>query len=282
MIDTHVHPALFSDICQDKDKFRLRCDEMGFHLMKPVDLDLLKKQYDLGKVEKVVLLPQDCSTECGTAVISNEEIKLLVDLRPDYFIGFASVDPRREDAVEVLEKAFKEYGLSGLKLNTAKLKLYPNHEKLLPLYDLCVKYNKPVIFHSGLCWEPNTLTKYAHPLEFEEVALRYPSMKICLAHFGWPWVQDTAALLIKHENVYANTAMLYMDSPELFFEKVFKKDMGEYWLEHNFADKVMFGSNAPRFRPVRMRRGLESLNLKEKTMKKILRENAIRFLGLEE
>ena len=35
VIDMHVHPALFSDICGDKDRLKLRCDEMGYHLMGP-------------------------------------------------------------------------------------------------------------------------------------------------------------------------------------------------------------------------------------------------------
>ena len=41
VIDMHVHPALFSDICGDKDRLKLRCDEMGYHLMGPSPLDVL-------------------------------------------------------------------------------------------------------------------------------------------------------------------------------------------------------------------------------------------------
>lgn len=44
VIDMHVHPALFSDICGDKDRLKLRCDEMGYHLMGPSPLDVLDKQ----------------------------------------------------------------------------------------------------------------------------------------------------------------------------------------------------------------------------------------------
>ena len=88
-------------------------------------------------------------------------------------------------------------------------------------------------------------------------------------------------LMIKYPNLYADTAMMYMDSAEQFFDKVFKYDMGEYWLDHNFQDQVMFGSNAPRFRPVRIKRGLDSLKMREDTRRKLYGENAMRFLGLE-
>lgn len=282
VIDTHIHPALYKEICLDKERFDKRCDEMNFHLMNPSDLDILKKQYALADIKHVVLLPQDCSGENGTAIITNEEIKQIVDKDPNFFIGFASVDPRKSNAVELLTDAFERLKLSGLKINTAKLKMYPTDEKLRQLYRVCHKYKKPIIFHAGMSLETNTVTKYSHPMEFEEVAIEFPEVKICLAHFGWPWVNETAALLIKYDNVYTNTAMMYMDSPKDLFEKVFKQDLGKYWLDHNFADKVMFGSDSPRIRPVRSKRGLDALEMEEATRKKVYYENAVRFLGLEE
>jgi uncharacterized protein len=281
VIDTHIHPALFKEICIDQERFKKRCDEMNFHLMNPSDLTTLKKQYALADLQHVVLLPQDCSGEGGTPIISNEEIKQIVDSDPDFFIGFASVDPRKSDALEILTDAFVRLKLSGLKVNTAKLKMYPNDAKLTKLYEVCKKYQKPIIFHAGMSLETNTITKYAHPMEFEEVAVAFPNVKICLAHFGWPWVNETAALLIKYENIYTNTAMMYMDGPRDLFEKVFKQDLGKYWLDHNFADKVMFGSDSPRIRPVRSKRGLDALEMEESTRKKVYYDNAVRFLSLE-
>lgn len=282
LIDTHIRPALFAPICQDVAQFRKRCDEMNFHLMKPSSIELLRKQYALADMEKAVLLPEDCSAETGSPAISNDEIARIVALDPDFFIGLASVDPRQEDASEELIRAFTELKLSGLKINTARLRMYPWDEWLLPLYEICRAYRKPIVFHAGLCMENNALAKYAHPMEFEEVAMAYPDVNICLAHFGWPWVQETAALLIKYPNLYANTAMVNFDGPYQLFQKVFKQDMGEYWLEHNLSDKVMFGSGSPRIRPVRSKRGMDALALNADTREKIYRLNAIRFFRLEE
>lgn len=281
VIDTHVHPALFADICRDKRRMENRMNEMGYHLMSPTPLDVLEKQNAYAGIDKMVLLPLDHSSIFGEAVITNEEIKLLEDKRPDMFIGFASVDPHREDVLEVLDTAFAGLNLKGLALNPAKQRFYPDDKAMWPIYEKCLEYGRPIIFHAGLSWEPDTLTKYSHPLRFEEVALSFPKLRICLAHMGWPWVQETAMLMIKYRNVYANTAMMYMDSAEIFFHKVFKEDMGEFWLDHNFQDQVMFGSDAPRFRPVRIKRGLERLSLRGDTLRKVLGENAQRFLGME-
>ena len=62
---------------------------------------------------------------------------------------------------------------------------------------------------------------------------------------------------------------------------IFQKMMGSLWIEHNIADKILFGSNNPRFRPARIKRGLESLPLSKITMDKLLGGNAANFLGLE-
>ena len=94
-------------------------------------------------------------------------------------------------------------------------------------------------------------------------------------------LRETAALLLKYENCYTNTALMNFDGPYQIYKKVFTEDMGALWVEHNIADKIMFGSGSPRIRPVRSKRGLDSLGFSEETLEKIYAENAERFLGRE-
>lgn len=282
VIDTHIRPALYAPICENRERFQKRCDEMNYHLMRPASIELLKKQYALADIRHVFLLPEDCSYETGDPAISNDEIGLLTALDPELFWGFASVDPRREDGETELTRAFEALGLTGLYINTARLRMYPNDPRLTPLYDLCARLRKPIVFQAGLCLERDALAKYAHPMEFEEIAARYPQVNMCLAHVGWPWVQETAALLLKYPNLYTNTALMNFDGPYQLCRKVFLEDMGQLWVEHNIADQVMFGSDSPRIRPVRAKRGLDSLDFSPETMEKICWKNALRFLGKEE
>lgn len=60
--------------------------------------------------------------------------------------------------------------LDGLKLNPAKQRFNPDDPKYYPLYEKCIAYNKPIIFHAGLSWEPGAVTEYAHPFRFERIA----------------------------------------------------------------------------------------------------------------
>lgn len=79
-----------------------------------------------------------------------------------------------------------------------------------------------------------------------------------------------------------STQMVYMDSPRNYYSHLFSVNMNLNWLQNCFQDKVMFGSNNPRFRHVRSLDGILNLPLREDVKKAILGENAIRFLGLED
>ena len=242
LIDAHVRPALFEPICQDRNRFHNRCDAMHYHRMNPSGMELLKKQYLLADITGVFLLPSDCSAETGDSEISNDEIARIVALDPDLYYGFAAVDPRNKNAASELTRAFTDLRLRGLYINTARLHIYPGDARLRAMLDICREYGKPVIFHAGFSFEKDALAMYSRPIDFEPVIAQYEDINFCLTHMGWPWVQETAALLLKYPNAYANTALMNFDGPYQIYRKVFLEDMGELWVEHNLSDKILFGS----------------------------------------
>jgi predicted TIM-barrel fold metal-dependent hydrolase len=282
IIDVHVHPIYFKPICSNLKINKFRSDQFGIYKQSAYDMDEVFMEMQFGQIDKAVLLPLDLTTSAGDMVVSNEEVQSLVRLYPNKFIGFASVDPHRTDALEILDYAFKDLGLKGLKLNPSKQRFYPADEFLKPIYQKCLQYNRPILFHSGMSWEPNAPTSFSQPLNFEDIAINFPDLRFCLAHFGWPWVQETVMLLIKYPNIYTDTSLLYMDSPEDFFNQVFTKNIGPLWVERNFHRQVMFGSNTPRFRAFKLKSALEQLDLRKQTLDQVLGLNALNFLGLED
>lgn len=275
----HVHPTFYDPINLDSKLEELRHDAMDIHMNGTAPLEHIFNQMKCAGLDKMCLLPQDYSTELGRTLVTNDEISKLVDIAPDKFIGFASVDPLADNASELLEHAFGDLKLKGLKLHSSRGHYYPMDERLKPVYDICEKYKKPIIFHSGLSWEPNTLTKYSRPIEFEELAQNRPNLKICLAHFGWPWVQETAMLMLKYPNVYADTGILYFDNAWEFYQRVFTKDLPITWIDRSLRYQVMFGSNNPRFEQIRMADAISKLGFRASTIDLIKGENAIEFLG---
>ncbi len=278
-IDMHVHPAFFEPINEDPAREQMRHDVLNIHRNGTAPLEHIFNQMRCAGLDRLCLLPEDYTTETGSAIVTNEEIRRLVDLAPDRFIGFAGVDPFDPEAAEKLEAAFGGLGLSGLALHPSRQRFYPGDTRLGLLYDICEKYNRPIIFHSGLSWEPDTLSKYARPVEFEELACARPKLRICLAHFGWPWVQETAMLLVKYPNVYADTAALYFDSAREFYTRLFTQEIPLTWLDRSLRHQVMFGSDNPRFEQIRMADALAHLGLRDSTLELIRGGNAIEFLG---
>jgi uncharacterized protein len=279
VIEIHTHPAFFEPICADPADLEFRRQALGLYKAGPAALQHIDNQMLCAGIDRLALLPLDLTTVAGRAVVSNAEICQLVDLAPQKFIGFASIDPFCPGAVETLEHAFGELGLRGLKLHPSRQRFYPGSRALDPIYETCLRYDRPVIFHAGISLEPDTISGYAMPEAFEDVARRYPKLRICLAHFGWPWVTATAALMLKYANVYTDTGLLYFDSAREFYERVFKVELGEHWIDRSLRHQVLFGSNNPRFEQIRMVEAIRQIGWRDSTVDLVLGENALQFLG---
>lgn len=279
VIDIHTHPAFFEPIHSGAETLEYRRQAMGLFKAGVAPLQHIFNQMDCASIDKLALLPLDLTTIDGNVVVSNAEIATICALAPERFVGFASVDPHRPDAVEIVEYAFTGLHLAGLKLHPARQQFYATDAGLQPIYECCIRHNKPIIFHAGISLEPNANSKYARPAAFEAVAMQYPGLRFCLAHFAWPWVTETAALLLKYPNVYTDTALLYFDNAREFYDHVFKKELGEHWIDRSLRHQVMFGSNNPRFEQMRMLQALRSIGWRESTLDLVLGENALHFLG---
>ncbi|MBQ3090752.1 MAG: amidohydrolase [Oscillospiraceae bacterium] len=279
-IDIHVFPAFYEPINEDEAMEELRHETLDIHKNGTAALEHIFNQMRCAGLDKLTLLPQDYNTQQnGITLVSNEEIAKLVELAPDKFIGFASVDPFDPKAAEKLEHAFTQLKLKGLYLHPGRLHFYPNDAVAQPLYDICEKYNKPIIFHSGLSWEPNTLTKYCRPDTFEELAASRPNLRICLGQFGWPWCRETAMLMLKFPNVYTDIGALYFDCAREFLTQMLTVDVPRTWIDRSLRHQVMFGSSNPRFEQIRMAEVIGKLGFRESTLELIKGQNAIEFLG---
>lgn len=279
VIDMHVHPAFIEEIGFSEEKLEYNRQILGLYKTDEFGLNQWRRDCAVSGIDRLCVLPLSLPVEAGGGTITNGQVAELVKLCPDMLIGFASVNPNEQGAVERLEYAFTELGLKGVKLHPSKQKFYPGDSFMEPVYQICEKYNKPIIFHSGVSMEPGTLVKYAHPLEFEEVAYRHPKLRICLAHFGWPWVKEVCMLMLKYPNVYTDTAMLYFDNPKEFYHQCMEVDIGPHWIDRSLRHQVMFGSDDPRLEQRRMICAIREMDMRESTKELILGGNALEFLG---
>ncbi len=279
MIDFHTHPVLIREFVEKYPNYE-RAARQVFNIgnnFQPLETFFL--QMDVAGIEQAVLLPIDCKRARKDAVSSNEQVAELC-AESKRFIGFASVDPLRKGAARELENAVKKLGLKGLKLDPALQDFRPDAQKVYPVYEAAAALGIPLLIHTGMSWAPETPLERGMPLHLEQPIRDFPKLNFVLAHFGWPWVWEAAALALKYPNVYLDTSCLYYDSPKEFYQFVFSKQIPTTVIERSLRNKVVFGSNYPRVEIKNMVHALKSLQLTEGCLNKILKENAERLLGI--
>lgn len=280
MIDMHTHPVMIKELVQEDALLGRHIREIFGLLFPSQPLEVFLAEMDEAGVDRAVLLPVDCSTAHGCCIVSNEKVAELAGSEAR-FIGFASVDPGAADAPRRLERAIKDLGLRGLKLDPALQRFSPDsRERAYPLYQVCVELDVPVMIHCGLSWSMAGQAKYARPLLLEEVAQDFPALKIIIPHFGWPWVDEALMLALKYRNVFLDTSIVYSGTPKDSLRHVLEQQVGIQVLEGSLHYQLLFGSNYPRADIRRSVRGVRSLPLSSSLQEHLFQKNAARLLKL--
>ena len=168
-------------------------------------------------------------------------------------IGFLSVHPEVAGAEEELERCREELGLKGVKLGPNYQIFDPLGEPALRIYALAERHGLPIVFHQGASPVREAPLRYAHPLLMDEIATRFPELRIVMAHMGHPWQRDTIVTIRKHPHVYADVSALFY-RPWSFYEGM------RLATEWGALDKLLFGSDFPIATPQETIDGLRRVN----------------------
>jgi uncharacterized protein len=172
------------------------------------------------------------------AVVPNEYVARYVASHPDRLVGFASVDPARPDALELLRYAHETLGLRGLKLSSTYGGFHPHDHRAYPIYRYCQDHGLPIIVHQGATIVREAPLAFANPMLLERVAYDFPGLVIVVAHVGFPWAGDCVVLMRKQPNVFADlSALCYR--PWQLYDTLLKA------LEGRVTDKLFFGTDWP-------------------------------------
>ncbi|TDD57646.1 amidohydrolase [Kribbella antibiotica] len=152
-------------------------------------------------------------------------------------IGFMSVNPTVYGAFDEADRC-REQGLVGVKLGPNYQNFDPLGEPALAFYDYCQTNNLPILFHSGASPIREAPLRYTYPLVTDEIALRYPELRIVMAHMGHPWSRETVVTIRKHPNVYADVSSIYL-RPWVLYQSLINA------VEWGAAGKLLLGSDFP-------------------------------------
>jgi len=156
--------------------------------------DVLRSLDDAGVDVGVVLAPflsEGFSLDDAASLQrGNRHLAELVRGAEDRLVGLAVVDPRDPEAPAHLCHAIETLGLRGAKM--VPTGWYPYDANVQPVFAEARRLRIPLLFHSGIFIDGRS-GRFCRPTFFE--ALRdHEGLRVCLAHLGWPWVDEAIAL----------------------------------------------------------------------------------------
>lgn len=288
IIDTHMHISTPDLLAEDVVSF-LQSKNLWDSMTQKMSPWGVIEALDEGGIDKGVIFPLTFMPPDGKWQKMNDMTATYVEQYPDRLIGYSIINPLDvTGSIKELERAFEQLHFWGVKIHPSMQECFCNDHSLDPVFSYCQEVNKPILFHTGASL-PSHPDKFSQPLLLDEVAVRFPKLKIILAHSGRPFYQESAMLLRKHPNIYVDlcankgrtggTALLEI---ALTFIKIYADGL----------KKTLFASDFPVFSPaetlqnlidIQQRPRFESLDLPAITSEElddILGNNAVSILKL--
>jgi hypothetical protein len=206
-----------------------------------------------------------------------------VAAHPDTLIGFLSVDPTQAGWQGEMEQGHQELGLRGIKLLSMYAGFRPDEARLDPLWRYATRHNLPVLLHTGTTFIAQAPLECTLPRHLDAVAIRFPEVRIIMAHLSHPYEGECVATIRKHPNVYADISALHYRPFQLYQSLMLVQEYGVW-------DKLLFGSDYPfttvnasidglrRLNEMTQGTGLPKLN--ERAIEAMIERDSLGILGL--
>lgn len=228
----------------------------------------------------LVMFTVDAEHEMGNMRIPNEEVAAAARENSDIMIAFASIDPHKGKlGIREAERLIEEGTIKGFKFHPTLQGFFPSDPIAYPLYEVIAEHELPAIFHSGhsglgtgMRGGGGLKLKYSNPIYVDDVAADFPGMTVIIAHPSWPWQDEALSVCLHKPNVYIDLSGW---SPKYFPEQLV------HFSNRQLKHKILFGSDFPLITPDRWLEDFEAADFKPEVRPLILKENAIRALGLD-
>lgn len=175
------------------------------------------------------------------AEVSAESVAEVVRRDPSRFMGFAGVDPTRRSAGAAIDEAVKA-GLVGVTLSPALSGFHPAATYAMDIFEQCEACDLPVMIESISHFAPQAMMDFAQPWLLDEPLRAFPKLKLVIGSLGYPFMEQTLTLVLKHEHVYTDVAGLTRRPWELYNALIVAHQRGA-------TDRLLFGSGFPMAEP---------------------------------
>lgn len=264
IIDAHIHTTFF----------RKDFSETAREINNKFTIEGLNKQLIRNKIEKVISMTSD---RADNTPMEYNFLMMLSEKNKRVF-GALGINPNKIDknSIKKIEGGIKLGFIKGLKIYPGYYYTYPYNKVYYKFYKIAEKHRIPVVIHCGDTYKKRALVKYSHPLNIDEVAVKFPNVNFVIAHLGNPWVIDAAEVVYKNENVYTDLSGLCIGNKVSSFTKTKVKEAIDYIGDYN---KILYGSDWPLVNMKNYIKIIKSM-IPKKYHRKVFYENAKRLFRL--
>jgi predicted TIM-barrel fold metal-dependent hydrolase len=171
----------------------------------------------------------------------------------DRLIPFLSLDPTQAGWRDEMVHGHEHLKMRGIKLMPMYAGFYPQDRQFDDLWAYASRNNLAVLLHTGTTFISQAPIDCTLPRHLDDVAIRFPDVRIIMAHLGHPYEGECVAVIRKHANVYADCSALHYRPFQLYHSLMLVQEYG-VWA------KVLFGSDYPFTTVDESIRSMRSLN----------------------
>ena len=276
LIDWHVHCFLPEHRTDEDRELHRRRKVAGTGSAEP---EVFHRRVAEAGLEQFVLVALPVHSGLKTP---HDFIAGIVAEYPGRAVGLAAVHPLDPDAPEEFEEAITRHGMRGLKLSPTYQAMDPRSPECWQLYEIALAHRVPVMFHCGGAYTGSL--EFADPCLLDKVAMAFPDLKLIVAHFGQPYMEQTAILMRKNENVLADLSARYHRPWQLYNGVMIA-------MEYQVTERLLFGSDFPVATPAEAMRRFRAINdwgegidmprIPEDLIESIMYERPLSLAGIE-
>jgi predicted TIM-barrel fold metal-dependent hydrolase len=279
LVDVHSH------YFRDPDHFSKEFKRQARRARKDVEVDLTVRWEEY----------EASARGCGRTVVfggkarlsglwvPDREVAAYAAKHPDRLVPFLSLDPTQPGWEDELSEGHRDLRMRGIKLMPMYAGFRPNDPKLDFLWRYASRHLLPVLLHTGTTFIDKAPLEYTLPRLLDDVAARFPELRMILAHLSHPYEGECVATIRKHPHVYADCSALHYRPFQLYHSLMLVQEYGVW-------DKVLFGTDYPFTTVDASLSGMRRLNamlegtalprLDSQRMEAMFERDSLRLLGI--
>lgn len=280
IIDIHSHAWRYPDHFGDDFREQARRARGGTE----VDLTVRYDDYRRAATSETRSVVFGGKARLSGLWVDDHYVAEYVASHSDTLLGFLALDPTQPGWQDEMREGHRGLGLCGIKLMPMYAGFRPDDERIDPLWQYASDQGLPVLLHTGTTFVSQAPLDCTLPRHLDRVAIRFPQVRIVMAHLGHPYEPECVVVIRKHPHVYADVSALHYRPFQLYHSLMLVQEYGVW-------HKLLFGSDYPFTTVTASIDGLRGLNrmldgtalprLKVEEIEALIHRDALRLLGIE-